>query len=105
MTKVCFQALPMAQFTTLQKKVFPLYFKIQVGLLAAVAFTHPPMSLLSLSNRGRDIAPLAVALGVSTLNLIVYGPRTEKIMVERSHQGKAANVISHSAQVDLRCAM
>ena len=87
MTKVCFQALPMAQFTTLQKKVFPLYFKIQVGLLAAVAFTYPPASLLSLTKCRRDIAPLAIALAVSTLNLIVYGPLTEKIMVERSHQG------------------
>ena len=87
MTKVCFQALPMAQFTTLQKKVFPVYFKIQVGLLAAVAITYPPASLLSLSKCRRDIAPLAIAFAVSTLNLIVYGPLTEKIMVERSHQG------------------
>ena len=96
MTKVCFQALPMAQFTTLQKKVFPLYFKIQVGLLAAVAFSHPPMSLLSPIDRRRDIAPLALALGISTLNLIVYGPRIEKITVERSHQGKDEKRISLS---------
>ena len=88
MTKVCFQVLPMAQFRTLQKKVFPLYFKIQVGLLTAVAFTHPPMSLVSLGERRQDLAHLAIALGVSTLNLWVYGPRTEKLMTEVNHQGE-----------------
>ena len=88
MTKVCFQALPMAQFRTLQKKVFPLYFKIQVGLLTAVAFTHPPMSLVSLSERPQDLAHLAIALGVSVLNIWVYGPRTEKMMTEWTHQGQ-----------------
>ena len=89
MTKVCFQALPMAQFTALQRKVFPLYFKLQVGLLTVVALTYPPMSLVSLSRCWQDYALLAIALGVSTLNLRVYGPRTEAIMIERSHQGKS----------------
>ena len=88
MTKVCFQALPMAQFTTLQKKVFPLYFKLQVGLLSAVILTHPRMSLVSLSGRWQDFVPLGTALAVSVLNLTVYGPRSEAVMVERSHQGK-----------------
>ena len=88
MTKVCFQALNMAQFTTLQKKVFPLYFKLQVGLLAAVILTHPRMSLVSLSRRWQDLAPLGIASAVSLLNLRVYGPGTERMMVERSHQGE-----------------
>lgn len=89
MTKICFQALPMPQFTTLQKKVFPIYFKLQVGLLALTAATHPPLSLLSLSKHWWEYVPLAVALGVSGLNLVVYGPRTEKVMIERVHQGQS----------------
>lgn len=88
MTKICFQALPMPQFTTLQKRVFPIYFKLQTGLSVLVAITHPPMSLRSMSKSRQDYVPLAVALGVSMLNLVVYGPRTQRVMVERTHQGK-----------------
>ena len=88
MTKVCFQALPMPQFTTLQKRVFPLYFKLQTGLIVLVAVTHPPMSLVSLINCWWDYVPIGVALGVSALNLVVYGPRTQEVMIERIHQGE-----------------
>ena len=88
MTKVCFQALPMPQFTTLQKRVFPIYFRLQVGLVALTAATHPPMSLISLVDCWQDYVPLAVALGVSTLNVLVYGPKTQEVMVERIHQGE-----------------
>lgn len=88
MTKICFQSLPMPQFTTLQKRVFPLYFKLQTGLLAVVVVTHPPMSLVSLINCWWDYVPLGIALGVSALNLVIYGPRTQEVMIERIHQGE-----------------
>ena len=87
MTKICFQALPMAQFTTLQKRVFPVYFQLQVGLVALTAVTHPPMSVVSLIDWWGDYVPLAVALGISTLNMLVYGPKTQEVMIERIHQG------------------
>lgn len=98
MTKVCFQVLPMPQFTTLQKKIFPLYFKLQTGLVALVVVTHPPMSLASLINGWWDYVPLAVALGVSTLNLVVYGPRTQEVMIERIHQGKESHISRSSGR-------
>lgn len=88
MTKVCFQALPMAQFTTLQKRVFPIYFRFQTGLIALTAVTHPPGSLVSLCSWWGDYVPLAVALGISSLNMMVYGPKTQEVMIERIHQGK-----------------
>lgn len=96
MTKVCFQALPMPQFTTLQKRVFPLYFKLQTGLTVLVAVTHPPMSLVSLMNCWWDYVPLVVGLGVSALNLVFWGPRTQEVMIERIHQGERYNLISSS---------
>lgn len=87
MTKLSFQTLPRAQFVTLQQRVFPLYFKLQVGLLVLVALTHPPTGLVSLSRRWQDWMSLGVALGASVLNLSVYGPRTESLMVLRSQKG------------------
>ena len=78
----------MPQFTTLQKRVFPLYFKLQSGLIALVAVTHPPMSLVSLIDCWWDYVPITVAFGVSALNLVVYGPRTQEVMIERIHQGE-----------------
>lgn len=88
MTKICFRALPMPQFTNLQKRVFPAYFKIQVGLVALTVVTHPPMSVVSLLHWWGDYVPLTVALGISALNMLVYGPKTQEVMVERIHQGE-----------------
>ena len=79
----------MPQFTTLQKKVFPLYFQLQVGLTGIVILTHPPSGLPSLiRSHWWEYVPLAVAFGVSVANLYVYGPRTERLMVQRIHQGE-----------------
>ncbi|KAI9676072.1 MAG: hypothetical protein M1817_000815 [Caeruleum heppii] len=86
MTKICYLALPMPQFTTLQKRVFPVYFRMQVLLIALVAVTHPPGSLISLVRRWYDAVPLAFTMGMAVLNLITFGPRTQQAMIDRIHQ-------------------
>ncbi|OTA89068.1 hypothetical protein M434DRAFT_23514 [Hypoxylon sp. CO27-5] len=58
-TKICYQALPRSAFNTLQKRVFPIYFRSQALLLLLTA---------------------------SLLNLTIYGPRTRQIMIDRIHQ-------------------
>lgn len=78
----------MAQFTTLQKRVFPVYFRLQLGLVALTALTHPPMSLVSMVHWWGDYVPLTLAFGTSALNMLKYGPRTQEVMVERAHQGE-----------------
>ena len=87
MTKVCFNALPMSSFTTLQKRVFPIYFKLQSLLLLCTALTHPPLGPLSLVRSRTDLALLGFSGAMAALNLTVYGPRMEKTMMERIHQG------------------
>ena len=87
MTKICFNALPMSAFTTLQKRVFPAYFRLQSLLLLLIAATHPPHGPLSLAVAPGDLVPLALGGAMAALNLIVYGPRTQETMVERIHQG------------------
>jgi hypothetical protein len=88
MTKVCFQALPRSAFTTLQKRVFPIYFQGQSLLLLLTAITFPAHSLVSLVQRKGDWIPFAIAGVTAVLNLLMYGPRTQKAMIDRTHQGK-----------------
>ena len=88
MTKVCYNALPMSAFTTLQKRVFPIYFRLQTLLILLTAVTCPPYGPVSLIFRLRDLIPMTLAGAMAALNLGVYGPRTQKAMIERIHQGK-----------------
>lgn len=85
-TKLAFQSLPRSAFTSLQKRVFPVYFRGQNLLLAAVALTLPPSGPVSLFNMGYSVT-FAIAGGTALLNLLVYGPRTQQLMIERIHQG------------------
>ena len=91
MTKVCYNALPMSAFTTLQKKVFPIYFRIQSLLLLGTALTHPPYGPVSLATSVWDVVPLAFSGALATLNLLKWGPKTTEAMIERIHQGMATS--------------
>ncbi|KAK4213902.1 hypothetical protein QBC37DRAFT_315467 [Rhypophila decipiens] len=86
MTKVAYLALPRSSFTTLQKKIFPLYFRGQAILLVLTTVTFPPGSLVSMIQHKSDWIPLTVAGTTTLLNLMVYEPRTRKAMTERIHQ-------------------
>ena len=90
MTKVCYNALPMSAFTTLQKRVFPVYFRGQTLLLVLTALTHPPSGPLSLASSLWDMLPLAFGGAMAAWNLLVWGPRAQTAMVERIHQGRPA---------------
>lgn len=88
MTKLCFRHLPRPQFTNLNKHVFPIYFSLQLGLVLLTVATYPPQSFLSLVRQGHwnEYVPLALNVIMAALNAGVYGPRTLKLMVERTHQ-------------------
>lgn len=86
-TKVCYQALPASAFTTLQKRIFPVYFQIQTALLMFTVLTVPPYGPVSFIQKKRDWVPLVFASGMALLNLLIYGPRTQTAMMERVHQG------------------
>lgn len=90
MTKLAYQALPRSAFTSLQKQVFPVYFKGQAFLLGLVALTIPPCGPTSLIDRKGNSITFAVAGGTALLNLLLYGPRAQKLMIKRVHQGMRA---------------
>lgn len=109
MTKVAYQALPRSAFTSLQKRVFPIYFRGQSSLLVFVALTIPPGPMSMFCSRN-DWIPLAVAGGTAALNLLVYGPKTQKLMIERAHQGvfyalhaNLTNIVSNTRLDTCRC--
>jgi hypothetical protein len=86
-TKICYLALPRSAFTTLQKRLFPIYFITQTTLIILSAITFPPHSLSSLVRHKADWIPYAVATTTAVLNLGVFGPRTGRAMVDCVHQG------------------
>jgi hypothetical protein len=88
-TKVAYEALPRSAFTTLQKRLFPIYFRSQSLLLVLTAVTNPVFFRVARESgriRG-DWIPFAIAGVTAGLNFMVYGPRTKRAMVERVHQG------------------
>ncbi|KAF2714303.1 hypothetical protein K504DRAFT_420030 [Pleomassaria siparia CBS 279.74] len=86
MTKECFQALPRLSFTTLQKRLFPIYLRCQSLLLILAVVTFPSRSVLSLVQHKEDWIPFVIAGVTAGLNLILYRPRTQRIMIDSTHQ-------------------
>lgn len=97
------RTLPRAQFSTLQQRIFPLYFTLQSTLPVLVALTYPSPSPLTPSsirgvldpaNRWTVLYPLATVLVSSLLNRFVLGPQTAKVRGLRQAQevrdGKAS---------------
>lgn len=103
MTKICYNALPMSAFTTLQKRVFPAYFRIQSTLLLLTAATHAPHGPFSLVKSPGDLIPLALGGALAALNLMIYGPRTQEAMVQRIHQGIQASTPKENTHINDRC--
>lgn len=87
MVKIAHQALPRSAFTSLQKRVFPIYFRLQSLLLLVVAATAPPHGPLTLWQNNPDWISFVVAGLTAGLNLLVFGPRTQDLMIRRIHQG------------------
>ncbi|CAD0089103.1 unnamed protein product [Aureobasidium vineae] len=101
---VAFKVLPRAQFSTLQKATFPVFFALQSVLGLALMVTYPGEKLLGVggqylrentgfsgllvdSNRWPVFVPLATIFVTSVFNSLIIGPATTKTMKERHHQG------------------
>ncbi|KAF2677448.1 hypothetical protein K458DRAFT_481360 [Lentithecium fluviatile CBS 122367] len=88
MVKIAHTALPYDSFTTLQKRVFPVYFRSQSLLLLLTAATFPPHGpALRVTQKG-DLVPFIVAGITAALNLMVFGPKTNRIMMVRKYQAE-----------------
>lgn len=81
-TKICYRSLPPQPFHNLNKRLWPVYFRCQLGLALLTVATKPGGWLppANLSN-----VLLGVACTMAGLNWYTYGPRTSDAMVERAN--------------------
>ncbi|KAL4918379.1 hypothetical protein BDW62DRAFT_64269 [Aspergillus aurantiobrunneus] len=88
LTRITFRALPDREFLLLQKRLFPVYFRCQLGLALLSATTRPP----SLPGRAWyrhpwawnwDSVPLAIVGATGLLNWLVYGPGCSRAVAAR----------------------
>ncbi|KAL4888630.1 hypothetical protein BDV59DRAFT_188352 [Aspergillus ambiguus] len=82
-TQICCGVLPMCEFVTLQKRLFPAYFQCQVGLVILTAATRPPYSIFSFIEDLWGTVVLVIALVAGTLNWAVFGPRATTAAIDR----------------------
>ena len=87
-TKLCFQALPRPAFISLQKRLFPVYFRMQSSLLLLTILTYLPFGPYSLFHDVVGIVCFSLAGLTALLNLFIYGPGTRKVMLERAQKGE-----------------
>ncbi|KAI1818251.1 hypothetical protein GGS20DRAFT_581669 [Poronia punctata] len=89
--RVSYRALPRGPFATLQRRLFPIYFRSQFLLLLLTAVTITPQGPLTLIANKAAWIPFAVAGVTAALNLLIYGPQTRQLMAERIHQSASGS--------------
>ncbi|KAF4454491.1 hypothetical protein F53441_2995 [Fusarium austroafricanum] len=99
-TRVAFKHLPRTPYVNFQKHIFPIFFNGQAILLFLAAVTLPPYGPLSLIERKRDWIPFAASGVVSGLNLMVFGPRTRKLMLDRAEQDSGGTKLCNAGSQD-----
>lgn len=77
---------------SLQRHVFPTYFAAATALAVATAVTYPAGSVAGLAEDRVELGLLTATIGMSALNLLVYGPKTLGAMKTRTHTGKLDRV-------------
>jgi hypothetical protein len=87
MTKLCFLYLPTPQFTSLQRRVFPVYFRSQTLLTVLLTLTCPRLALFRAGPKWSVALLPPASAALATLNMLVYGPRCIQAMGDRIHQG------------------
>ncbi|KAK6329920.1 hypothetical protein TWF718_003347 [Orbilia javanica] len=82
---ISFRVLPRAYFGALQRRLFPIYFSLQLILSLALLLTTP-RSLKHHQQATKTYAFLLTVVATSFLNAVVAGPFTTKIMDKRKEQ-------------------
>ncbi|KAK0666024.1 hypothetical protein QBC41DRAFT_281695 [Cercophora samala] len=86
MTKISFRSLPKPAFRSLQKQVWPFYFRAQTIMIIVNAVTVPRNVIFPLGAGLMSWIPHAVATTLAMLNVFIFEPATQKAMVQVTHQ-------------------
>ncbi|KAL1971064.1 hypothetical protein VTN77DRAFT_15 [Rasamsonia byssochlamydoides] len=95
---VAFRTLPRQQFSTLQNKLFPIYFTLQSALPVVAALTYPGVrtvlgrgsssiaGVLLEENRLTVLLPLSVVFVSGLTNLLYVTPKVVEVIKQRWQQ-------------------
>lgn len=81
-----YRALPRAQFSSLQKAIFPPYFVLQTAAPVALFLTYPRSLLHPASTDKPNLYLIGTMFATALLNLVYVGPQTTEVMRLRKHQ-------------------
>ncbi|KAK2592907.1 hypothetical protein QQS21_009402 [Conoideocrella luteorostrata] len=95
---ILFKTMERPVFGAAMGNIFPIYFGMQTAIPIILALTFPGNTLLGVSsgipgildasNRWPSLAPIATMFLTGLLNLVVLLPATNKVIKDRSGQGK-----------------
>ena len=89
-TKVCYTTLPSDAFIRLQRRILPIYFRMQSALWLVTALSFPPTGPWSLvQGDAADWASFPIGALCAVLNLLVFGPNTMRAMLARREFGES----------------
>ncbi|KAI6784586.1 putative mitochondrial outer membrane protein-like protein [Emericellopsis cladophorae] len=101
-TKVCYTSLPSDAFIRLQRRIFPIYFRMQSVLWLVTALSFPPTGPWSLVQGGAaDWASFAIGGLCAVLNLLLFGPNTMRAMLARRELGMAVRGNEENGETDV----
>jgi hypothetical protein len=83
---IAYRALPRAQFSTLQKAIFPPYFTLQTLAPLAMWLTYPRSLLRPIAHDKFNAYLISTMFVTALLNLVYVGPQTTEVMRLRKHQ-------------------
>jgi hypothetical protein len=87
LNNLTYRVLPRTTFTTLQRRLFPIFFRARVLLLCLAALTLPPHGLRSVAGDMYTCVALGLA-GMSVgANWGVYGPRLDGVVARQIQMG------------------
>jgi hypothetical protein len=81
-----YRALPRAQFSTLQKAIFPPYFVLQTLAPVALWLTYPRSLFRPAAHDTSNTYLISTMFVTALLNLVYVGPQTTEVMRLRKHQ-------------------
>jgi hypothetical protein len=87
LNNLSYRVLPRPAFTTLQRRLFPVYFRAQVLLLCLAALTLPPHGLRSVAGDMYTCVALGFAGMSAGMNWGVYGPRLDGVVARQIQMG------------------
>lgn len=78
---IAYRVLPLKEFSSLQSRIFPTYFRFQ-AISSAILLALPPISPVP----GAYYAVLGITFGTGLINALILGPWNNRVKAKRDEQ-------------------